>query len=293
MKNATKKTRREFLELSALAAGCVLTIPRWAAAMDAQGGLVYGVQLYMVRRQAQADLAGILKAIHDAGYSQIELYPIVYSHPPAELKKIVADAGLGLVAGHFDYAGFESKIDYGRQLGLKYMVCPMLPAEQWTSTAGFSKAAADFNRWGAAVRDAGMEFVFHNHCYEFKPQEGGTTGWQTLMEHTDAKLVKLEFDLYWLTQAGQDPAAMLARYADRARLVHLKDRTAGAATGFTMGPEAEHFTELGRGTIAWPRLLAQARAQGIRYAFLDQDETAGPVVESLKASMQYLKSVKS
>ncbi len=46
-----------------------------------------------------------------------------------------------------------------------------------------------------------MEFLFHNHCYEFKPLEGGVTGWQTLMSHTDAKLVKMEFDLYWLTQA--------------------------------------------------------------------------------------------
>jgi hypothetical protein len=30
-----------------------------------------------------------------------------------------------------------------------------------------------------------MEFVFHNHCYEFKPQENGVTGWETLMQETD------------------------------------------------------------------------------------------------------------
>lgn len=286
-------TRRDFLRISALAAGCVLRFPEHAFAMDADRKMIYGVQLFMVRRQAATDLEGILKQIHDVGFTQIELYPIAYTHSPSELKKIVADSGLGLVSGHFDYVGFESKVQYGKELGLKFMVCPMLPQDQWTSTAGFAKAAADFNRWGTAVRDAGMEFLFHNHCYEFKPQEGGVTGWETLMKNTDPKLVKMEFDMYWLTQAGQDPSAMLRKYADRARLIHLKDRKAGAATGFAMGPVAEHFTELGTGTIAWPALIEQAKQQGIRYAFLDQDETAGPVIASMKESFAYLKGIKA
>ena len=286
------KTRREFLRASAFAAGCAIRFPSHAFAAGEQGGMIYGVQLYMVRRQAVKDLAGILKAIHGIGFTQIELYPIAYDHPASELKQIVADSGLGVVSGHFDYAGFEMKVDYGRQLGLKYMVCPMLPKEQWNSTEGFRKAADEFNRWGAVVRDAGMEFLFHNHCYEFKPQAGGVTGWQTLMEHTDPKLVKMEFDLYWLTQAGKDPAAMLAKYADRARVIHLKDRTAGAPIGYEMGSSAEHFTELGKGTIPWPKLIAQARRQGIQYAFLDQDETAGPVIASMSESFTYLKTLR-
>jgi len=284
-------TRRDFLRLSAMAAGCVIRFPRNAFAADDVGKLIYGVQLFMVRRQAVTDLAGILKAIQQIGYTQIELYPVVYNHPAGELKKIVDDSGLGLVSGHFDYAGFANKIDYARQLGLKYMVCPMLPEAQWTSIAGFNKAASDFNGWGAAVRDAGMEFVFHNHCYEFKPLEGGATGWDTLMGSIDPGLVKLELDVYWLTQAGQKPATVLADYADRVKLIHLKDRTAGAPAGFVMGSSAEHFTELGKGTIAWPKLLEQAKKQGIQYAFLDQDETAGPVVESMTESFAYLKKI--
>ena len=56
-------------------------------------------------------------------------------------------------------------------------------------------------------------------------------------------------------------------------------------------PSAQHFTELGKGTIDWPRLLQQARWQGIRYAYLDQDETPGPVVESMTESFAYLKGL--
>jgi len=286
-------TRRDFLRLSALAAaaGCTLGRVSKAFAAPTQGGLIYGVQLYMVRRQAPQDLAGVLRAIHQIGFAQIELYPIAYSHPPAELRRIVQDAGLGAASGHFDYDGFESKIDYARQLGLEYMVCPMLPKNLWTSLDGFREAAAKFNAWGKRVHESGMQFAFHNHDYEFKPQ-GNTTGFAELMQHTDPAFVKMEFDLYWLTQAGQDPAAMLTRHADRARLIHLKDRTPNAPTSYDMEKSSEHFTEIGKGTIHWPALLAQAHKQGIRYAFVDQDETSEPVLQSLKESYTYLHSLK-
>lgn len=285
-------TRREFLQKTAIAAGCVVSLPRAAFAGQDPGNLNYGVQLFMVRRQAVKDLAGVLKAIQQIGFTQIELYPVVYDHPAPELKKMVDDSGLGVVAAHFDYAGFEDRIEYAKQLGLKYMVCPMLPKEQWTSTAGFEKAAADFNAWGLKVSQAGMKFVFHNHCYEFKVQEGGLTGWQTLMQNSDPTLVNLELDVYWLVQAGQNPAVMMKTYKNRVKLIHLKDRTPGAPTGFELGPGAEHFTELGKGSIDWPKLLMQAKWQGIRYAYLDQDETAGPVMESMAESFAYLKGLK-
>jgi sugar phosphate isomerase/epimerase len=284
-------TRRNFLRLSAMAAGCAMSFPGNALAADDDGKLIYGVQLFMAGQQTQADLASILKAIQQIGFTQIELYPGVYSHSATELKKVVADSGLGAVSGRFDYAGFTSKIEYAQQLGLKYMVCPMLPQEQWGSTAGFEKAASEFNQWGSLVRDAGMEFVFQNHCYEFKPQGGGLTGWDTLMGNTDASLVKLELDLYWLVQAGQKPAAVLADAGNRVRLLHLADRTAGAQTSFVMGSDAEHFTELGKGTIAWPTLLAQAKGLGVRYAFLGQDDVTGPVPESMTESFAYLKGL--
>ncbi|HWZ51130.1 MAG TPA: sugar phosphate isomerase/epimerase [Granulicella sp.] len=285
-----KTTRRDVLRLAALAsaAGCVLRLPRTGFAQAHSAGLIYGVQMYMVRQQAPQDLSGVLREIHQVGFSQIELSPLVYTHPAAELKRIVADSGLGMVSGHFDYDGFAAKIPYARQLGLRYMVCPMMPPAQWGSLDGFRQAAEEYNRWGRMVHDAGMEFVLHNLDYEFKPQAGGT-GWEVLMQHTDPKLVKLELDIYWLVQAGQDPYAMLTRYSDRVHLLHLKDRTPGAKVNYDIDHSSGTFTELGKGTIAWPRLLEQAKRQGIRYAFMDQDETTIPVYKSLEQNYAYLK----
>ena len=136
-----------------------------------------------------------------------------------------------------------------------------------------------------------MEFVFHNHDYEFKPIDG-SNGWTELMKGTDAALVKLEFDLFWLTTAGQDPMAMLKKYADRAVLVHMKDRVANAPQSFVVNDAATAYcTELGKGTVNWPALLKQAHAQGIRYAYLDQDDTKIAVDESMKESREYLRTL--
>ncbi|WP_158942379.1 sugar phosphate isomerase/epimerase [Granulicella sp. S190] len=283
-------TRRDFLRLSAMATAAGCTLGSVGPALAAEAPFVYGVQLYMVREQALKDLVGILREIRQIGYTQIELYPVVYTHPAPELRRIVVDSGLGVVAAHFDYASVPSKIDYAHQLGLEYMVCPMIPHDQWTQD-GFHKAAEDFNTWGRSIHDAGMQFVFHNHCYEFAPQ-GSSSGFDELMKQTDPAFVKLEFDMYWLAQAGQDPLTMLTRYADRVRLLHLKDRTANAPTGFTLDANAFHITELGKGVINWPAIFAQAHKQGIRYAFVDQDKTEFPILESLKQNYAYLQTIK-
>jgi len=60
-------SRRNFLELSAkvAAAGCVLGRGAIAAPVN---GMTYGVQMFMVRKQAQTNLAGAFKAIKDAGF---------------------------------------------------------------------------------------------------------------------------------------------------------------------------------------------------------------------------------
>jgi sugar phosphate isomerase/epimerase len=287
-----KKTRRAFLELTAkvAAAGCVLGQGTRGAAQS--GGMIYGVQMFMVRKQAATDLAGAFRAIHDAGFGQVELYPIAYKRPAAELKTMVGDAGLACVSGHFDYTGRAASVEYAHGLGLKYLVCPMLPEDQKLSLDGFKKAAEHFSGWGEEARKAGIQFAFHNHDYEFKPIDG-SNGWTVLMQGTDASLVKLEFDMFWLTTAGQNPAEMLRRYADRAVLVHLKDRVKGAPESFVVSEKATSYcTELGKGTIDWPGLLRQAKAQGIRYAYLDQDDTKIPVETSMKESREYLRTVK-
>ena len=297
-------TRRDFLELSArlAAGGCLLGLPGRIVAAPARGillheapspnDLVYGVQMFMVRKQVEKDLAAALKLIKDTGYDQVELYPIAYKHPAPELKQMVHDAGLASVAAHFNYEDREKNVEYAHALGLKYMVCPSVPGELTSALDGWRRAADYFSQWAEAAQKAGMEFAYHNHNAEFAPL-AGSTGFATLMQATDPHLVKLELDLYWLAYAGQDPSATLTKYANRTVLVHLKDMAAGTKVSTGSGPDGEsHQVDIGKGTIDWPTILSQARTQGIRYAFMDMDHVQSTVEDSLRVSRAYLRTLK-
>ena len=98
--------------------------------------------------------------------------------------------------------GWKSKIDYAKTLGVEYVICPMLPEKMWYELDGYKRAAAQFNLWGEKMHQAGMQFGFHNHNYEFR-RFGGTTGFDTLMKVSDPKLVCLEMDCYWIVEAGE------------------------------------------------------------------------------------------
>ena len=111
----------------------------------------------------------------------------------------------------------------------------MLPRPRPESLHQYRTIAARLNEAGASVRSRGMKFalLFHNH--ELMPQQG-SSGFDELMKHTDAALVHLEVDVYWIAQAGLDPASFLERYKERVKLLHLKDRLAGFPTSYTPMP---------------------------------------------------------
>lgn len=278
--------RREFLG-SSLA---------WLAALA--GSRLYGagisrpigLQMYTVREQAERDLPTVLRAISSIGYREVELYWNLYSHPAAKLRKMLADYGLRAPSGHLDFDGFESKLGYARDLGLTYVVCPMLPKEMWNSLDGFRRAAGQFNAWGEKARQLGMRFGFHNHNYEFR-RFGDTTGFETLVANTDPKLVWFEIDCYWVTQAGHDPVEMLNRLSNRVRLIHLKDRKPGFPPSQELGPAAEHFTEVGTGTINWKAVVAAAQKAGVEHYFVEQDSGDRPPLESIAIGYRNLRSL--
>lgn len=276
--------RRDFLQLSAAALGTLALRNSLFAAIKP---FPVGVQLYTVRDQAEKDLGAVLAHISMIGYKEVETYWNVYTHPAKQLRTMIADNGLSVPSGHFNYDGLDSKLDYAKELGVEYVVCPMLPKSMWTSADGFKTAAEQFNKWGEKVHSMGMQFGFHNHNYEFQ-KFGNTTGFDILTTTADPKLVCLEMDCYWITQAGQDPVAMLKKYGSRIQLLHLKDRQAGFPTTQMLSPDAEHMTEVGSGTINWKAVIETGQQTGVKHFFVERDNGSTPAFESLRISYDYL-----
>ena len=249
-----------------------------------------GVQLYTIRSLVKDNnLLDLLKQIRAIGYEEVELYADLYKkHTASELSTTLHRAKLPATSGHFNYDDFVSKIPYAHRLGLKWMVCPMLPKAQWGSPEGFRRAAATFNQWGKQCQQHGMRFAFHNHNYEFQDLKG-TTGFDILVKETDPELVWLEMDAYWITQAGRNPVVMLNQLGKRVRMLHLKDRKADFPTSQVLDDSAQHFAEVGKGTIAWRSLLTLAQKLGIEHYYIEQDESDKSPMESLKISYAFLR----
>lgn len=279
-------TRRRFVQWSALAASS------FAGALFAQepsasrGPIRLGAQLFTVRAMAKTDLPGALRAVRSIGYREIELIPEVYDRPAEDLRRTITASGLAAPSAHFGFEKFPSRFDYARALGLQWMVCPMIP-HAMHSKDGFRRAADQLNRWGRQAKPMGMRVGYHNHNYEFQ-RFGSETGYDILVRNTNPELVYFEVDCYWVAEAGHDPVSLMKQLGKRARLLHLKDRKPGFPASTKLGPGSGHFTEVGRGSLDWPAILAEARKIGVEHYFVEQDETSGPPMESLKISYQYL-----
>jgi sugar phosphate isomerase/epimerase len=238
-------------------------------------------------RDRLKNLPATLGLIHDIGYASLEGYPFIYDRPAKELKAVIANSGLTAPSGHFDYLTLEQRVDYATELGLEYMICSSIPRPQWTSIEGYQKAAEHLNKVAPKVQAAGLKFGYHPHNCDFKPLEGGL-GFDALMQNLDPS-VKLELDIYWAVEAGQDPLALMRKHRDRLAIIHIKDRK--QASGFTFDPadeRAAHFTEAGSGTIDWKTLLGEAKRMGVTQFFVDQDGSDLAIEESLRINWNYL-----
>jgi sugar phosphate isomerase/epimerase len=167
----------------------------------------------------------------------------------------------------------------------------MLPRDwNWKDADVFKKASAEFNVWGADLRQRKIRFGFHNHNYEFKTFDG-RTGFDIIVESTDPKLVCFELDCYWLTQSGNDPVAVIRKLGDRVRLLHLKDRKPGFPATQVLDDDAMHFTEVGSGTIDWKAVIEVAKEVGVEHLVVERDNGDLPPLKSASISFRNLQKL--
>jgi sugar phosphate isomerase/epimerase len=251
----------------------------------------WGVQLYTVRNQISKDPASTLRALADIGYRELEvLQPTLATVAP-----LAKDLGLSIVSAHLDLAtaggkGIETFVAQARDHGLRYIVIPYVaPAERPTTRAGFEQLATRCRTIGEVVTRAGMTLCYHNHAFEFGRDATGARWLDVLMQATAASRMQLELDVFWATIAGGDPVDLLRRYAGRVALMHLKDMARGSRTTLVESDvPREAFVEVGAGALDFRAILAAARSAGVAHYFVEQDQTPGDPVESLKKSYAYL-----
>jgi len=268
-----------------------------------------GVQLYTVRTLLPKEPRETLEAIAKMGYTEVEpgrasmdkLAPFL-----KEFKLATPSVGFDtpLVTGNWNiYKGaadtmpkgydWNAAVDQAKGWGAKFMsISYIMPAER--KGLDFYKQFADqMNKAGEPVKKAGMQLCYHHHSFEFGPIEGQRP-FDILEERFDKKLVFWETDIFWMTIAGQDPAAQIRKWKNRVPLVHLKDIKPGTPTEFNEGKVAkEAFKEIGNGSINIPDVLKACADSGVKHYIVEQDQWPGSPLDSLEQSIKYLRGLKA
>jgi sugar phosphate isomerase/epimerase len=278
-------SRREFIQAATLAA---LSATARAAQLKA-----IGVQLYTVRNILPQKPAETLNAIRALGYQEIEATWTDYG----KIRPMVQASGLRAVSIHIDNTlmgkgadDMSRVVDQAKEWGFQYAVYPYVPVPE-RGGADVMKGFADkLNRFGEKCHASGLQFAYHNHAFESAPA-GNQTLFQILIDSTDKKLVGFELDCFWLSVSGNDPAEFIRKLSGRVPLLHCKDKAQGTENRFDEGVPRTAFKEVGNGVLDWPPILRAASAAGVQHYFVEQDQTPGDPLDSLRQSYNFLSKV--
>ena len=294
------KSRRQFLigsglGIAALASGGLPQLARGAPA-----GKRPGIQLYTINEAMRADPAGALQRLRKIGFLEVESAGFG-GLSAQQFRGLLDAAGVTCPSAHlqFDVGNLDSAFADAHALGATYAVSGMMrslvlgaktPKDALGTgiTRDEAKRTAELaNRIGEGARRAGLQFIYHNHNFEFADTGGGAIGYDLLLQETDPQLVKFEIDCGWMIFAGHDPVAYFKKYPHRFPMIHVKDFLPPAGNGPMRG------AELGRGTVDYKPIFAAASKAGLQHYFVEQE---GPFarmspLEAAQVDYDYLRTI--
>jgi sugar phosphate isomerase/epimerase len=294
----TSISRRRFLQNGAIAgASSLLSVPP-GKIHAALAGAPIGIQLYTVGKELQSDVRGTLRQIAAIGYTEVETAGFA-GLTAREFRDEITRARLHCHSAHMQWnlQDLGPIFDDAHALGVDFVVSSALfpPGTSDGSTVdGYKKLAAKLNGIAQKTRDAGLQYAYHNHNFEFKDLGAGIIGYDILLSETDPALVQFELDCGWMIAAGFQPIQYFKKYPRRYRMLHIKDFVAGSKISTSLAPDLRpQGTELGRGHIDYKPILNAARGTSVKYLYVEQEPPFldMPALEAAKVDYDYLRSL--
>lgn len=237
---------------------------------------------------ANTPYARVLDEIATAGYEGTELGPYGYfPTEPARLRAELASRGLSLASAFVpvdltqlaSFPAAEAEVtkvaDLLQTLGSREVILSEIQRPRRAAVAGrvsaadglsdaeWKAVASGLNRLGRMLARRGMSAVFHHHVATFIE-----TGPEIdrLLERTDPQVLGLCLDTGHAAYGRADPVALLRRWGERVRYVHLKDVDPGTLArarkeglAYEAAVQAGVFCPLGRGCVDFSSIFAELR----------------------------------
>lgn len=240
-----------------------------------------GLQLYTVRELFAPDPMGTLEKVAAIGYREIEFGGGGYDEMDhAALRMTMDQLGLTAPSIHVGYEAlvddFGDKVKMARTLGAGTLVVPFMD-ETHRTQEGWRKAVADFNRLAEQLKAEDLDFAYHNHDFEFTVKHDGRSLFDILVAEADPALVKIELDLFWAVDAGEDPKAIIRRLPGRIYAYHVKDRTSAA-----------EMTSVGKGVIDFADIFTLNDVAGVTHFYVENDRSPAPFLPDIRTSFATL-----
>lgn len=233
-----------------------------------------GIQLYTVRNQMAEDVPGTLQALADIGYNEVE-FAGTFGHTAADVRSFLDAAGLASPSAHIGLDDIRNTpvqlIETAQTLGQVYLALGWLAPEERGTLDDYRGHIDLVAGFAEQCRDAGLQFAWHNHDFEFEELEGQRP-MDLVLDRTDPDLVQVELDLYWITKAGVDPFTYFERYPGRFPLCHVKDMTADT-----------NMADVGDGTIDFAAIFAASDRAGFKHYYVERDDAEDPLKSAARS----------
>ncbi len=226
-----------------------------------------GLQLFTLASLMEEDFEGTVRQVAAVGFKEVE-FAGYFGRDPADVRNLLDELNLAAPAAHIAIEALQSDLEgviaAAETVGHHYIVCPYL-AEDQRSLEQYREHARFFNEVGTACKEAGMQFAYHNHDFEFFETDG-IIPYDLLLADTDPELVQMELDLYWIKKGGHDALRYFAAHPGRFPLCHVKDMA-----------EDGSITTVGAGTIDFVSVFARSEQAGLRHYFVEHDHPDDPL----------------
>ena len=294
------------------------------------------LQLYSLNKWIPAQdkdgkvaLAKALLKIKEVGFEGVE-FAGYYGASAAELKQMLADAGLAAVGTHvsndrygFDMKNFtynpeglkktaEFELGYGNTL----VICPgggnFPPGCSWSTGRGgepckpsqeiddFTKKLVElYNKAAVDAAKLGIKIGLHNHTWEHAIfMQDGTSFWDYFFTNTD-KAVCMEQDVGWTTCAGDmipgvNPMFQYKKYPHRSPTLHAKENGMGKGVvkfdAILGQPGCDADGKRCATPVDWDALFPVTDADGVEWYVVECEKHFDDINGAVIPSFNFLKS---